>query len=140
MDQGERIFHFWINGGKAIERLTLVDREALAKNEAPMALCSFPSGEGKTTTPSLVLGDKAIQVTALKMAEDKNWLVFRLFEPTGKARKTNVAIPGLNMEFGLSLRAFEIKTIAIDIGSKEMFELDLIERKLKTQGFLLKKG
>ena len=140
MDQGERIFHFWINGGKAIERLTLVDREALAKNEAPMALCSFPSGDGKMTTPSLVLNDKAIQVTALKMAEDKNWLVFRLFEPTGNARKTNVAIPGLNMEFGLSLRAFEIKTIAIDIGSKEIFELDLIERKLKTQGFLFKTG
>jgi alpha-mannosidase len=53
---------------------------------------------------------------------------------------THVAIPGLNMEFGLSLRAFEIKTIAVDLGTKEMFELDLIERKLKTQGFLFKTG
>jgi alpha-mannosidase len=132
MDQGEKIFRFWINGGNVTKRMALIDREALAKNEAPMALCSFPSGEGKTTTPSLVLNDKAIQVTALKMAEDKNWLVFRLFEPTGKGRMTHVAIPGLNMEFGLSLRAFEIKTIAVDLGTKEMFELDLIERKLKT--------
>jgi alpha-mannosidase len=138
MDQGERIFRFWINGGMATERLTLIDREALAKNEFPMALCSFPSGDGKKTTAGMVLSDKAIQVTALKMAEEKNWLVFRLFEPTGKGRKTHVAIPCLNMEFGLSLSAFEIKTIAVDLGTKKMFELDLVERKLKTQGFLFK--
>jgi len=138
MDQGERIFRFWINGGKAKERLALIDREALAKNEHVMALCCFPSGEGKEIAPSLILSDKAIQATAFKMAEDKNWLVFRLFEPTGRIRKTQVAIPGLNMAFDLSLGAFEIKTIAVDLGSKEMFELDLVERKLKTQGSLFK--
>jgi alpha-mannosidase len=138
MDQGERIFHFWINGGKAIERMSLIDREALVKNEIPMALCSFSSGEGKTPPPSLILSDKVIQVTALKMAEDKNWFIFRLFEPTGKGRKTRVTMPGLNVEIGLSMIAFEIKTIAVDLGTKEMFELDLIERKLKTQGSLFK--
>ncbi len=138
MDQGERIFRFWINGGKAKERLALIDREALAMNERVMALCCFPSGEGKEIVPSLILSDKAIQVTAFKMAEDKNWLVFRLFEPTGRIRKTQVAIPGLKMVFDLSLGAFEIKTIAVDLGSKEMFELDLVERKLKTQGSLFK--
>ena len=138
MDQGERIFRFWINGGKVKERLALIDREALAKNERVMALCCFPSGEGKEVVPSLILSDKAIQVTAFKMAEDKNWLVFRLFEPTGRIRRTRVAIPGLNMTFDLSLGAFEIKTIAVDLGSKEMFELDLVERKLKTQGSLFK--
>jgi len=136
MDQGERIFRFWINGGKAKERLVLVDREALAKNERAMALCCFPSGEGKEVAPSLILSDKAIQVTAFKMAEDKNWIVFRLFEPTGRIRKTQVAIPGLNMDFNLSLGAFEIKTIAVDWESKKTFELDLVERKLKTQGSL----
>jgi len=138
MDQGERIFRFWINGGQATERLALIDREALAKNERVMALCCFPSGEGKEIAPSLILSDKAIQVTAIKMAEDKNWLVFRLFEPTGKNRKTNITVPGLNMDFDLSLGAFEIKTIAVDLGSKEIFELDLIERRLKSQGFLFK--
>jgi alpha-mannosidase len=138
MDQGERIFRFWINGGKATERLTLVDREALAKNEAPMALCGFPSGAGNKISPSLCLSDKAVQVTAIKMAEDKNWLVFRLFEPTGRSRKTKMTIPGLNMDFDLSFDAFEIKTIAVDLGSKEIFELDLIEKKLKSQGSLFK--
>jgi alpha-mannosidase len=136
MDQGERIFRFWINGGKAAERLTQVDREALAKNEAPVSLCCFPSGEGKSAAPSLVLSDKAIQVTVFKMAEDKDWLILRLFEPTGKGRKTQISIPFLNLDFGLSMGAFEIKTIAVDLASKETFELDLMERKLKKQGSL----
>jgi len=138
MDQGERIFRFWINAGKAKDRLALIDREALAKNERVMALCCFPSGEGKEIAPSLILSDKAIQVTAFKMAEDKNWLVFRLFEPTGRNRKTRVEIPGLNIACDLSLGAFEIKTVAVDLGSRDMFELDLVERKLKTQGSLFK--
>jgi alpha-mannosidase len=138
MDQGERIFRFWINGGKTAERLALVDREALAKNETPMALCSFPSGKGNLAVPSLILSDKAIQVTAMKMAEDKNWLVIRLFEPTGKGRESKISLPCLDMECVLSMSPFEIKTIAVDLGTKEIFELDLIERKLKTQGSLFK--
>lgn len=136
MDQGERIFRFWINGGRANERLTLVDREALAKNETPMALCCFPSGEGPRSAPGLVLSDKSIQVPAMKMAEDKNWLVIRFYEPTGKERKTQISIPCLNLEWGLSLSAFEIKTIAVDLRTKEMFELDLLENKSKIQGTL----
>lgn len=136
MDQGERIFRFWINGGRATERMTRVDRESLVKNEAPISLCCFPSGEGKPASPSLVLSDKAIQVTAFKMAEDKDWLILRLFEPTGKGRKTQVSIPFLNLDFGISMSAFEIKTIAVDLASKETFELDLMERKLKKQGSL----
>jgi alpha-mannosidase len=138
MDQGEKIFRFWINGGRANKRLTHVDREALTKNEAPMALCCFPSGAGKKIPPSINLSDKVVQVPAIKMAEDKNWLVLRLFEPTGKSRETKVTIPALNKEFELSLGGFELKTIAVDLVSKEMFELDLIERKLKTQGSLFK--
>ena len=136
MDQGEKIFRFWINGGRASERFSVVDREAITKNEAPMALCCFPSGAGKKIPPSLILSDKVIQVPAVKMAEDKNWLVLRLFEPTGKSRDTKVSIPTLNKNFELSFGAFELKTIGIDLGSKEMFELDLIEKKLKTQGSL----
>jgi alpha-mannosidase len=70
------------------------------------------------------------------MAEDKDWLILRLFEPTGKSRKTQVSVPFLNLDFGLSMSAFEIKTIAVDLASKETFELDLMERKLKKQGAL----
>jgi alpha-mannosidase len=138
MDQGERIFRFWINGGKAKERMLQVDREALSKNEHVMALCCFPSGGGMEVAPSLILSDKAIQVTAFKMAEGRNWLVLRLFEPTGRIRTTQVTIPCLNLSFDVSLGAFEIKTLSVDLGTKEIFELDLVERKLKSQGLLFK--
>jgi alpha-mannosidase len=136
MDQGERIFRFWIKGGKAAERLTLIDREALAKNEAPVPLPFFPSGEGKEPPPSLILSDKAVQATAFKVAEDRNWLVIRLFEPTGKSRKTRVDIPCLDVNFDLMLSPFEVKTVGVDLGSKKTFELDVVERKLKSQGDL----
>jgi alpha-mannosidase len=134
MDQGEKIFRFWINGGNAAERQLHIDREALANNETQMALCCFPSGKGREVIPSLVLSDKAIQVPAVKMAEDKNWLVCRLFEPTGKSRKTRMTIPALNLEWDVSMGAFEIKTIAVDLTSKDVFELDLLERKMKSGG------
>ncbi|NLC55793.1 MAG: alpha-mannosidase, partial [Armatimonadetes bacterium] len=37
IDQGERLFRFWINAGPAAARLAVVDREALAHNEKPFA-------------------------------------------------------------------------------------------------------
>jgi alpha-mannosidase len=138
MDQGERIFRFWVNGGKASERLAVVDREALTKNESPMVLSCYPPGNGEMTPPSLVLDDKTIQATTMKIAEDKNWLIVRLFEPTGKARETKMAIPCLGLECRVSLGPFEIKTIAVDLGTKKIFESDLIEKKLKKQGALFK--
>jgi len=139
MDQGEKIYRFWVNAGKAHERLTHVDREALAKNEAPVALFCFPSGKGREIDAFLTLSDKAVQVPAVKMAEDKNWLVCRLFEPTGKNRKTTVAFPALDIRFDVSLEAFEIKTIGVDLTSRAVFELDLMEKKDRSQGSLFSK-
>ncbi len=133
MDQGERIFRFWINGGKASERFVRVDREALVRNEAPLALCCFPPGRGKKIEPGLMLSDKAIQAPAVKMAAGKNWLILRLFEPTGKKRETLVTLPPLSLEFQVSLGAFEIKSLAVDMQTKEVFEVDLMERRFGKQ-------
>lgn len=130
IDQGERIFRFWVNGGKAPERLSQVDRDALVKNESPMMLSCFPPGTGEKALPSISVDDDAVQVTAVKKAEENNWLLIRFFEPTGKKRKTNVSVPCLSITFDVSLKAFEIKTIAVDLASNEIFEVDLIERKL----------
>jgi alpha-mannosidase len=130
IDQGERIFHFWFNGGKAEDRIFGIDREAAAKNETAMALFCFPSGKGKRILPGVFLSDNAVQMTALKMAEEKNWLIIRLFEPTGKKRKTQVTIPSLNLVFDIFLEGFEIKTMAVELATKEIFEVDLMERRL----------
>ena len=48
IDQGERLFRFWINGGPvARTHGAAIDREALAKNEKPYALSFFPHGGGE---------------------------------------------------------------------------------------------
>jgi alpha-mannosidase len=129
IDQGERIFRFWINGGQAGERLSKIDREALIKNEKPVVLSCFPSGKGKKVLPAIFLSDKVVQVTAMKIAEENNWLLIRLFEPTGRRRTTQITIPHLNLAFDVSLKAFEIKTMAVDLASKDVFEVNLMERR-----------
>jgi len=130
IDQGERRFRFWLNGGPAPERLAAVDREATFKSEAPMALCAFPHGEGRPALPGLTLSDDVVELGAMKLAEDGDRLILRLFEPTGDHRTTRVTIPPLAMEFDVSLRGFEIKTLAIDLESRKVFETDLLERKV----------
>ncbi len=130
IDQGERVFRFWINGGEAKERLRQLDREALIKNEAPMALPYFPPGTGAKALPSIVVSDTVVQVTAVKRAEENNWLLIRFFEPMGKERKASVSVPCLNLNFDVSLMPFEIKTMAVDLDSNDIFEVDLIEKKL----------
>ncbi len=130
IDQGERMFKFWIKGGTADERIENIDREALIKNEFPMVLCCFPSGEGNKAEPGIMLSNQSVQLNTFKMAEDNNWLIIRLFEPCGKNQNTTIKIPYLNMEFEIELNKFEIKTIAVDIETKKYFETDLLERKL----------
>jgi alpha-mannosidase len=129
IDQGERIFHFWINAGQAFDRLSKIDREALIKNETPVVLSCFPPGRGKKAHPAILLSDTVVQVAAMKMAEENDWLLVRLFEPTGRKRKTRVTIPFLNLSFEASLSGFEIKTMAVDRATKDVFEVNLMERK-----------
>jgi alpha-mannosidase len=130
IDQGERIFRFWINGGDASHRLSQVEREAQVKNEPPLVLCCSPPGTGEKPFPGITISDSVVEMTAFKMAEEKRWLIIRLFEPTGQQRKTQVAIPYLSLSFNVSLKAFEVKSFAVDIASGKVSEVDLVERRL----------
>ena len=69
-------------------------------------------------------------LASFKLAETRNWLVIRLFEPTGNNRTTLVEIPSLGLSFDVSLGKYEIKTLACDLKSKRLFETDLLEREL----------
>jgi alpha-mannosidase len=130
IDQGERVFRFWVQGGEASQRFSSIDREALVKNETPMVLSCVPSGTGIKLQPGICLDDEVVQATAIKKAEDKNWLILRLFEPTGEQRSTKVTIPGRSLSFEVTLKGFEIKTLTVDLDTDEVFEVDLLERKL----------
>ncbi|MFZ2055373.1 MAG: glycoside hydrolase family 38 C-terminal domain-containing protein [Candidatus Aminicenantales bacterium] len=130
IDQGERMFRIWINGGKRSSRMTAVDREALVKNEKPPLLAFFSAGRGKKSQPFVLLSDQAVEITALKKTEDGNDLIIRLFEPTGKSRTTTLSLPWAGAKKAVRLQAFEIKTLAFNRKTGRFRELDLLERPL----------
>jgi alpha-mannosidase len=127
IDQGERVFHFWLNGGKASQRLEAIDREALARNEKPYVLIYSPPGSGEKALPFVVLRGTAVVVTALKKAERGRDIIIRLFEPTGKARSAMLELPFANAKINVHLRAFEIKTLRFSPKTKKFREVDLTE-------------
>ena len=96
-----------------------------------MVLSCSPPGTGIKPEQRIYLDDKVVQATAIKKAEDKNWLILRLFEPTGEQRSTKVTISGRSLPFEVTLGGFEIKTMAVDLDTDEVFEVDLLERKLE---------
>jgi alpha-mannosidase len=128
-DQGEHVFHFWLNGGPAAERLAAIDREATVHHEAPMALVVFPAGGGRPAVPGVTLSDGVVQMPAMKLAEDGRRLIVRLFEPTGSPRSTTLAVPALGVTAGLTLAPFEVRTLAVDLASGEIYQTDLLERR-----------
>ena len=129
IDQGERVFRFWINAGPADERLEAVDREALVRNEKPFVLAYFPPGRGRKAKPFVVLSDPAVRLAAAKKAERGPELILRLFEPTGRPRTTTVALPFAGAETRVELGAFEIRTLAFHPKTKKFREVDPLERR-----------
>ncbi len=129
-DQGERLFRFWINAGPTRRRLEAVDREAIARNEKPMAVSFFPAGAGAKPLPGVRLSDEVVQLMAAKRAEDNDDLIVRLFEPTGKPRETTLTVPWLKVRAKLQLRGFEIRTLRITRRGK-IRDVNLIEEPAK---------
>ena len=134
-EQGERMFRFWFNAGKIAERIKHIDREALVRNEKPYALSFFPSGSGKKTKPFAILSDDVIQIAAIKQAENNNDFIIRLFEPTGRKRKTVLSMPAIGKNIQLTLAGFEIKTIRINPKTGKFVLTNLMEKK-KTQNLI----
>ena len=128
IDQGERLYHFWLNGGPLAERLTAIDREALAHNEKPMALSFFPVGGDAVPQPFVTLTGEAVQIAALKKAETGEGLILRLFNPTAQPQTTTVNLATTSREVALS--PFEIRTYCVDVTKDEWIETNLIEEPL----------
>jgi alpha-mannosidase len=127
IDQGERLYTFWINGSPDGWRRAHVEREAQAHSECPFTLSFFPSGEGEASEPAVWLDDNSILMTAFKKAERSEAYIIRLFEPTGTPRTTHVRLPGLGLEHIVHLGGFEIKTLCLDPVTGALSETDLLE-------------
>jgi alpha-mannosidase len=128
IDQGERLFRFWVNAGARTKRLECVDREALVHNERPFALSFYPSGAGDAPKAGVLLSDDVIQLAAFKKAEESEDYILRLFEPTGIKRATTILAPHLGLERRIEMNPFEIKTLRLDPNSKTLKEVNLLER------------
>ncbi|WP_082927540.1 glycoside hydrolase family 38 C-terminal domain-containing protein [Paenibacillus oryzisoli] len=128
IDQGERMFRFWLNAGHKSERLASIDREALQWNEKPYALSFFPHGEGQIPAAAVQLDDDVIQMTTFKQAEQSDdKFILRLFEPTGQARSTVLSIPHMDMKIRLDFHGFEVKTCKLDLKMRTLVECELME-------------
>ncbi|HSV72559.1 MAG TPA: glycoside hydrolase family 38 C-terminal domain-containing protein [Chthonomonadales bacterium] len=134
IDQGERLFRFWVNAGPARERLERVDREALAHNEKPMAISFFPSGAGQAQEPFVTLSGGGLQLSAMKRAEDGDGMIARIFEPSGHRTSAVLSIPALRIEETVTLGAFEVRTYRVGPASRRLTECDLMERPLARRG------
>jgi alpha-mannosidase len=127
IDQGERLFRFWLNAGPSEKRLQRIDREALAHNEQPMALSFFPEGGTGSPASFITLSDAVVQITAIKKTETGDDLIIRLFEPTGQSRTTVVSLPFASMEKEIPLQGFEIRTVQVDVQKRTWTEVNLVE-------------
>ena len=87
----------------------------------------------KKVLPGILLSDNTIQVTAVKMSEKEKRIVIRLFEPTGLGGKTCITMPFFGLSHEVSLEGFEIKTLAIDLSTRAIYETDLMERELENK-------
>jgi alpha-mannosidase len=127
MDQGDRCYSFWINGGEAGELLNSIDRVALIHNEKPYALSYCPSGEGNLLEPLVILSDESILLSTFKKAEKSEDYIIRLFEPTGQSRETSIKIPLFHIEAKLTMDKFEIKTLRLNTELGTLEEMSLME-------------
>ncbi len=128
IDQGERVFSFWLNAGSVNGRMGAVAREAQIHNEKPMTQWFSPSGHGILPKPFVTLSNNRIQITTIKQAENgKSWIL-RLFEPTGQRQETQLCIAvGKPIQKKITLQPFEIKTFMIDTVPGTMVETNLME-------------
>ncbi len=124
MEQGERDFSFRLIARPAGAESTTA-REALAFNEAPMALNLFPSGDGYDPAdiplgrlPFCTLaGDPTVLVTALKATVDGRDFLLRLHNSAPVAATTTVTCPWLLDEpAALTLGAFAAETYRVRDG------------------------
>jgi alpha-mannosidase len=130
IDQGEREFNFWFNGGPAQDRLDAVDREAIAHNEKPFALSFFPHGQGERPWSGLRLSDDVVQLSAFKRGAGTRQYIIRLFEPTGTPRKTTINLDALNVSHEVELDGFEVKTFSLEPATGALTETNLMEEPL----------
>ena len=118
IDQGERLYHFVLQGGVTEERMDNVSREAQMVNEQPYALSFFPAKNDGKNTCGITMDGESIQLTSLHPAEDGNGYIVRLFESGGRNCLAVINAPLCNATAFVRFAPYEIITLRIDLNGK----------------------
>ncbi len=103
-------------------------RHAERFNNPPIpAFCNRHEGPLPPTSSLALTNRDNVVIAAMKIAEERDALVIRLFESGGKATKTTLNLPLAQMRFELKLNPWEIKTVEIS-AKGTISEIDMLER------------
>ncbi|MBR2022029.1 MAG: alpha-mannosidase [Clostridia bacterium] len=124
IEQGERDFSFRFELGTEKEILDTAARSARHFNMPPMVYSFYPTGVGeKPVSPMEITESEIVECTTLKMADNGDGYIIRLFNPTAEKQSCKVTFMGksVNVNFGI----YEIKTLRAT--KEKIFETDLLE-------------
>lgn len=127
MEQGERFYKFYVQGGTTEEMNKNIDRMAQQFNEQPYGFSYCPPGEGEPVECFMKIDNPRVMVSAIKRSEDSNGYIVRLYEGSGEATTAMVAFPALKQESEVSFNGFEIKTFLWNPENGDFKETNLIE-------------
>lgn len=127
MEQGERVFHFRIDAGKAAELIPVLDRDAQAYNEEPYIFMFTPSGNGEKTGPMLTISNPSVLVSAFKRAENGEGYTLRVYECAGKESSAVIDIPALSIHEEIALNPFELRTLHLDEKNHTLCTADILD-------------
>lgn len=127
MEQGERFYRFFIQGGTTEEISEQIDRMALAFNEQPYGFSYCPPGEGERAACLMKLDNPRVMVSALKKAEDTDGYILRLYEGSGQPADAVITFPAQQTEHKLHLNGFEVKTFLWKPETGSLEETGLLE-------------
>ncbi len=125
IDQGERDFCFFLNGG-AGEARSRAREDALFLNERPFGFSFFPAGtESRVVHTGIVLDSSSVDCTCFKQSD--GGFTVRLFEPLGCSQRVLLRVPSLGIESPLEFLPHEIKTLKVQIRPAAIFETELLD-------------
>ncbi|MCS7176429.1 MAG: alpha-mannosidase [Candidatus Kapabacteria bacterium] len=132
IDQGEHRFRFWLNAGESLSRLQAIEREAHIRLRPPLAYPFPPARSRAPVQPLVHIEHPSAVLTALKLTEDADALIVRLWESTGQQSVCRLLFPAFGYYADVELQPYAVTTFRIDLRDGTLTETDLLERPLSS--------
>jgi alpha-mannosidase len=116
IDQGERSFKVWINGGSLEDRRTHIEMEAQVRNEAPMTVAVFPPALGKKPEKGLLISNPKVICSSLQLLSEDQ-LQVRLYNSSSKRESCTMQMAKVGEIDNIELKPFEFKILILKLGS-----------------------